>query len=111
MDRHTLFETIEGIVKTRSGLKSAIDPNARFKEDLEIDSLLVVDIVIDIEKRFGISLPDQELVHVSSLDSAVALVERLLSASSASRGGSGSQEGPQAHSLRDAADLVEPGHK
>ena len=81
MDRQAIFQTLEIIVKERSGLRSAVPPDARFKEDLEIDSLLVVDIVIDIEKRFGISLPDAEIASVSTLNTATALIVRLLAES------------------------------
>jgi acyl carrier protein len=78
MDRQTISRTIEGFVKLRSGLTSDIAPEARFREDLDLDSLLVVDIVIDVEKEFGIVLPEADLAGMATLHDAVSLVERLL---------------------------------
>jgi acyl carrier protein len=83
MDRQTVFRTIENFVKLRSGLTSHIAPDARFREDLDLDSLLVVDIVIDLEKEFDIVLPEEDLARMATLDDAVSLVERLLGAPAA----------------------------
>ena len=76
MEAH-IIQTLESIVQERSGMTSRIPPDARFKEDLEIDSLLVVDIVIDIERRFGIRLPEEDLVRMSTLGDAARMVKRL----------------------------------
>jgi acyl carrier protein len=97
MDRQTIFHTLEGLVKLRSGLKSDIAPDARFKEDLDLDSLLVVDIVIDIEKHYDISLPEEEIARMSTLDDAVSLVDRLVARSADD--GTGAQEQSQTRLL------------
>jgi acyl carrier protein len=100
MDRQMIFQTIEGLVKLRSGLKSDIAPDARFKEDLDLDSLLVVDIVIDIEKHYDISLPEEDIARMSTLDDAVSLVEGLLAGSGDSVDeGNGAQEQSQTRLL------------
>jgi acyl carrier protein len=105
MDRQSIFQALEIIVQERGGLRRAIRPDARFKEDLEIDSLLVVDIVVDIEKKFAITLPDAELVNVSTLDAATSLVLRLLSPSGGGRGGA-EEESLQPLPLRVVRDLT-----
>jgi acyl carrier protein len=107
MDRQVIFQTIEGLVKLRSGLKSNIAPDARFKEDLEIDSLLVVDIVIDLEQTFHISIPEDAIADVSSLNAAVALVERLHSESRAD--GGGGEEQSQSRLLGSVRHIGQPG--
>jgi acyl carrier protein len=97
MNRQAIFQTLEGFVKLRTGLKSDIAPDAKFKEDLEIDSLLVVDIVIDIEKHYDISLPEDEIPLIATLNDATDAVHRVLAASVGV--GNGGQEQSQSRLL------------
>ncbi len=48
-------------------------------KDLEIDSLDVVQIIFELEDRFGITLPDRDpTVDTDSVRGLVAAVERLI---------------------------------
>ena len=48
-------------------------------KDLEIDSLDVVQIIFELEDRFGITLPDKDpAIDTESVSGLVAAVERLL---------------------------------
>jgi len=48
-------------------------------KDLEIDSLDVVQIIFELEDRFGITLPDRDpTVDTESVRGLVAAVERLI---------------------------------
>ena len=48
-------------------------------KDLEIDSLDVVQIIFELEDRFGITLPDRDpTVDTESVSGLVAAVERLV---------------------------------
>ena len=54
-------------------------------KDLEIDSLDVVQIIFELEDRFGITLPDRDpTVDTDSVRGLVAAVERLLAEKAAS---------------------------
>jgi len=54
-------------------------------KDLEIDSLDVVQIIFELEDRFGITLPDRDpTVDTDSVRGLVAAVERLVAEKSAS---------------------------
>lgn len=54
-------------------------------KDLEIDSLDVVQIIFELEDRFGITLPDRDpTVDVESVRGLVAAVERLVAEKAAS---------------------------
>jgi acyl carrier protein len=108
MRRQDILNAIEALVKLRTGLKSEIDPDALFKDDLEIDSLLVVDIIIDIEKKFEISLPEEDLQRLSSLNAAADVVERLVGQSMVD--GGGAEEESQARPFSRIRDLRQPGH-
>jgi acyl carrier protein len=44
-----------------------ISPGARFKEDLDIDSLDLVDLVVVIEKKFGFKVKGEEIVKLKTL--------------------------------------------
>jgi acyl carrier protein len=47
---------------------------ARFKEDLEADSLDLVELVMGLEERFDITMPEEDLEGVTTVGKAVDLV-------------------------------------
>lgn len=51
-----------------------LTPDARIIEDLGADSLSVIEINMALEDRFGISIPDEELEHVSTVQDLIDLV-------------------------------------
>ena len=48
--------------------------DARFKEDLDADSLDLVELVMGLEERFDISVPEEDLENVGTVGQAVDLV-------------------------------------
>jgi acyl carrier protein len=62
--------------------KDEIPDGATFKE-LGIDSMMGVEIVASVERRYQIKIDDDELASFKDLDSAYALVVRKLEARSA----------------------------
>jgi len=57
----------------------SVDPDqvteeARFKEDLEADSLDLVEFVMALEEGFDISVPEEDLENVATVGHAVDLV-------------------------------------
>ena len=57
----------------------SVDPDlvtesARFKEDLDADSLDLVEFVMALEERFDISVPEEELDGVDTVGQALTLV-------------------------------------
>jgi acyl carrier protein len=54
-------------------------------KDLEIDSLDIVQIIFELEDRFGITLPDKDpAVDTDSVSGLVSAVERLVAEKAAS---------------------------
>ena len=51
-----------------------VTPEARFKEDLDLDSLDAVEVVMAIEEEFVIEIPDSEADKILSIPDAVAFV-------------------------------------
>jgi acyl carrier protein len=52
----------------------AVTEEARFKEDLNADSLDLVEFVMGIEEKFDVSVPEEELEGVTTVGDAVTLV-------------------------------------
>lgn len=55
-----------------------IPDDARFREDLGLDSLSLLEIGVDVDYHFQLGLPDEQLQRISGLDDAVALASRML---------------------------------
>ena len=52
----------------------AVVEDAKFKEDLDADSLDLVELVMGLEERFDISVPEEDLENVGTVGQAVDLV-------------------------------------
>jgi acyl carrier protein len=53
---------------------AAVTEEARFKEDLDADSLDLVELVMGLEERFDIAVPEEDLEGVTTVGAAVTLV-------------------------------------
>ena len=51
-----------------------ITKEARFKEDLEADSLDLVELVMSLEEEFGIEVPEGDLEGIATIGQAYDLV-------------------------------------
>ncbi|MFE0047008.1 acyl carrier protein [Streptomyces albireticuli] len=51
-----------------------VTDDARFKEDLDVDSLISLEIAVRVEERFGIRIDDAELTELGSFRHVSALV-------------------------------------
>ena len=49
-----------------------------FMDELEIDSMLGLEIVASIEKKYRIEIEEEELLNITSLNVTIELVQRLL---------------------------------
>jgi acyl carrier protein len=81
MDRTEIFGAVAQLAVEVLGVEpEAVVEEARFKEDLDADSLDLVELVMALEERFDISVPEDELEGVLTVGQAVALVADKLSA-------------------------------
>ena len=55
-----------------------VTPEANFADDLDADSLDLVELVMALEEEFDISVEEEELSDVATVGDAVALVESKL---------------------------------
>ena len=51
-----------------------IDEDTRFKEDLEADSLDLVELLVELEDRYGIRIPDEEAARILTVGQAADFV-------------------------------------
>lgn len=47
-----------------------------FADDLDVDSLSMVEIIYACEDKFGVSIPDEESKNLKTVGDAVAYIER-----------------------------------
>ena len=81
LSRQEILARLQGVLKDVIGLETvtALRPEARLREDLNIDSLGMVDVVIGVEEAFGVKMrSDLNLFEkVVTVDDAVDLVVEL----------------------------------
>lgn len=71
-----VFETLkEIIVEELDVTPEQVTPDARFQEDLGADSLDVVELIMKIEERFGIEVPDTDAEKIRTVQDAVNYIE------------------------------------
>lgn len=75
MDRAEIEKRMNGLLVTELGLDEAkLNNEARFDEDLEVDSLGVVELLMALEDEFGVSIPDEEAENIGTVGQAVDIV-------------------------------------
>lgn len=55
---------------------SAVTPEADFSNDLGADSLDKMEFIMDVEKEFGISIPDEEAEKLRTVGDALTYLEK-----------------------------------
>lgn len=75
MERPEVLEAIREVaVEVLSVEPDQVTEDARFKEDLDADSLDLVELVMGLEERFDITVPEEDLEGVTTVGQAVTLV-------------------------------------
>ena len=59
-----------------------VSDTALFQEDLGIDSLMAIEMLVAVDKKYRIQVPEEEFAAIKNVNDAVALVERHLAAKS-----------------------------
>tara|TARA_B100000700_G_scaffold209261_1_gene230048 strand:+ start:3862 stop:4101 length:240 start_codon:yes stop_codon:yes gene_type:complete len=75
MEANEVFEKVKGLFVEDLGIdESKVTMDAKLEEDLEIDSLGIVEVVMAFEDEFEIEIDDEELADVSTVGQAVNLL-------------------------------------
>ena len=79
MEVNEVFEKVKGLFVEELGIESEkITMEAKLEEDLEIDSLGIVEVVMAFEDEFEIEIDDEELTDVGTVGQAVNLLHSKL---------------------------------
>ena len=63
------------IVDKLSVEESEVTNEASFTNDLGADSLDTVELIMELEKEFGLSIPDDQAEKISTVGDAIAYIE------------------------------------
>ena len=72
----TTFEQVKAIIKDKLGVnEDKITEKATFVNDLGADSLDVVEFVMEVESKFGITIPDEDAGKMATVGDAVKYID------------------------------------
>jgi acyl carrier protein len=74
-----ILERVKKIIVDRLGVEeSQVTPEATFKDDLGADSLDVVELVMEMEDEFGITVSDEDSEKIVTVGDAVEYIKSKL---------------------------------
>ena len=67
---------VKAIIVEKLGVEeSEVTPEASFTNDLGADSLDTVELIMEFEKEFGITIPDDQAEKIGTVGDAVSYIE------------------------------------
>ncbi len=70
---------VKSIIVEKLGVDEAqVTMEASFSADLNADSLDTVELIMEFEKEFNITIPDEETQKITTVGDAVAYVEKAI---------------------------------
>ncbi|MFZ4634500.1 MAG: acyl carrier protein [Saprospiraceae bacterium] len=77
----TVAERVKKIIIDKLGVEEAdVTTEANFIQDLGADSLDTVELIMEFEKEFDVSIPDEQAEKITTVGQAVAYLESQASA-------------------------------
>jgi acyl carrier protein len=73
--RDEVYEQVREILVERLDINEAeVTPQASLRDDLKADSLDLVELIMDLEERFGIKISDDEAQSIATVRDAVDFI-------------------------------------
>jgi acyl carrier protein len=77
MSTQTIAEKVTQIIVDKLGCDEAqVLPAASFTADLGADSLDIVELVMEFENQFGLSIPDDKAEQIQTVGDAISFIEQ-----------------------------------
>ena len=75
-DQGSIEERLRRIISEQLGVEeSQVTPNASFEEDLNADSLDLVELIMSLEEEFGMEISDEEAERIKTVNDAAEYIE------------------------------------
>ena len=76
MAEKTIEQRVKDIIVEQLGVNAdQVTPDAKFIEDLGADSLDTVELVMEFEEEFDITIPDEEAEKIQTVGQAIDYIE------------------------------------
>ncbi len=73
----SVFEEVKAVIVEVLGVDpDKVTPEASFRDDLEADSLDLVELIMAFEDKFGGEIPDEDAQQITTVGEAVAYVQQ-----------------------------------
>ena len=75
LSQETVLEGLKEIVVEVAGIEAdQIGMEKKFTDDLDVDSLSMVEVVVAAEEKFGVKIPDEEVTNMATVGDAVNFI-------------------------------------
>ena len=75
MTEQQIFDRIVTIIQERQGEYFVVTENLSLKDDLNADSVDLMEFVLTIEDEFGIEIDDEEIDNLQSVADVLAIIK------------------------------------
>ncbi|GAB4006531.1 acyl carrier protein [Glycomyces albus] len=77
LSRDEIREGLADILEEVAGVNpDDVADGKSFTEDLDVDSLAMVEVVVAAEEKFGVKIPDDEVANLKTVGDAVSYIEK-----------------------------------
>ena len=75
MTEQQIFDRIVTIIQERQGEDFVVTENLSLKDDLDADSVDLMEFILTIEDEFGIEISDEEIDNLNSVSDVLAIIK------------------------------------